>query len=372
MNLHCSFSSLARVMIFIDEEDNLHHWRTNTIEGVVLTKPDAELCCLSCGQLDTILLDSKGRLYELTASLTFEPKNVVLPEDEKTVFVACGNTSVALLTEKGNVYTYGENGFGQLGLGSAVDKQAVPTKVDLPAPVVSLASGSHHVLAVTEEGELWAWGRNDDGKLGIGEFQNNKNMPVLTPLKNVIQAFAGSHHSMALTQEGALYSFGWNQYGNLGTGDTSDRSNPYLLFSKGVREAASGWNHAACLLEDGSVYYWGTVSGFTADKVVPTKVNFDPSLQFSYIGCNGYQCFTLDTWGNLWIWGSQDAGGIHGEVIETPERYEKQKFKVPRLWAFEWKKIFLWLFLGKSDLNSNFSFFPVEVVYQFVLTTKRM
>jgi alpha-tubulin suppressor-like RCC1 family protein len=107
--------------------------------------------------------------------------------------------------------------------------------------------------------------------------------PVRLPFKNVSRAFTGGFHSLVLTQEGALYTMGFNQFGNLEVGHTTPCKAPQLVFPSGVQNAAAGWDHVMVLLKDGSVWQWGTFSGLSPGKILPTQIEFSPQAQISFM-----------------------------------------------------------------------------------------
>lgn len=83
----------------------------------------------------------------------------------------CGAYHTFLLTESGNVYACGLNNMGQLGLGS-LDTPYTGVPLLIPTlegrGVVSLSGGEHHSLALTEDGDVYAFGRGDNNQLGLG------------------------------------------------------------------------------------------------------------------------------------------------------------------------------------------------------------
>jgi len=81
------------------------------------------------------------------------------------------------LTESGEVYAWGQNDKGQLGLGDR-EGRLTPTKVPGLAGIKAVAARYYQSFALTESGEVYAWGRNDKGQLGLGDTENR-----LTPTR---------------------------------------------------------------------------------------------------------------------------------------------------------------------------------------------
>jgi alpha-tubulin suppressor-like RCC1 family protein len=118
------------------------------------------------------------------------------------------------------MYTWGKARFFLLRI-----KLPVTTKVK------AIAAGSDYSLALTEAGEVYAWGWSYYGQcrnIGLG---NREQDLLLTPtrvagLAKVKAIAAGSDHSLVLTEAGEVYACGDNQYGQLGLGDRESRLTP--------------------------------------------------------------------------------------------------------------------------------------------------
>lgn len=82
--------------------------------------------------------------------------------------IVCGRSHSAALTSTGRVFTWGDAGYGRLGLNDVKKTQLVPAEVTefRACPVSVLASGDFHMLALTREGEVYSWGYGADGQTG--------------------------------------------------------------------------------------------------------------------------------------------------------------------------------------------------------------
>ena len=97
--------------------------------------------------------------------------------------VAAGQKHSMALTSNGLVFAWGSNEMGQLGLGKKLSKKkmvATPTLVALPL-CVQLQCGNVHSAAVTDTGDVYVWGMNDVGQLGLGEVSAIKRIPIQIP-----------------------------------------------------------------------------------------------------------------------------------------------------------------------------------------------
>lgn len=133
--------------------------------------------------------------------------------------VQCGSNHTLALTKTGQVFAWGRNNYGQIGIGNNTN-QLIPTKItDLePNYVTMIACGSSHSLALTSDGNLYAWGNNSFGQLGIGNC-THQTVPiqVKTAFKLIATSVTcGMHHTLMLTNNGEIYAFGRNECGQLG------------------------------------------------------------------------------------------------------------------------------------------------------------
>ena len=98
------------------------------------------------------------------------PQTIASLATQRVVCCAVGSRFSMVLTAAGTLYSFGENDFGQLGLGHNNDVD-VPMQVAI-GPVSSVCAGNCHVVAITRTGNLWAWGCNVHGELGHGDGAN--------------------------------------------------------------------------------------------------------------------------------------------------------------------------------------------------------
>ncbi|KDR22087.1 probable E3 ubiquitin-protein ligase HERC4 [Zootermopsis nevadensis] len=221
-----------RIDRFTMTERELEHKDTGT-------DPIVRVCC---GSTFDVALSESGHAFVL-------PSPIYHP-GVKVTQVACGNEHCLLLTETGQVFTWGRGSRGQLGHGDLESEQETARQVDSLAGlrVTQVAAGGWHSAAVTEWGDLYTWGWNHSGQLGfpIGEntvtceheqatgpkklktddSQNtdevtilNIPLPVACPLEqevNVKDVGCGSRHTIVLLDDGTIWGCGWNAYGQLG------------------------------------------------------------------------------------------------------------------------------------------------------------
>ncbi|XP_071066567.1 serine/threonine-protein kinase Nek8 isoform X1 [Dasypus novemcinctus] len=133
--------------------------------------------------------------------------------------VACGDLFTACLTDRGIIMTFGSGSNGCLGHGSLTDISQ-PTIVEalLGYEMVQVACGASHVLALSTERELFAWGRGDCGRLGLGtrESHNCPQQVPVPPGQEAQRVVCGIDSSMILTVPGQALACGSNRFNKLG------------------------------------------------------------------------------------------------------------------------------------------------------------
>ena len=180
------------------------------------------------GELYTCGYNARGQLGLGSTTQVSTPRVVEgTLYNRRVVLVACSYYHTAVSTDADEVFTFGRNDHGQLGLGDHRDR-LVPCKVDAlktHSPVLSLGCGQYHTAIAQEDG-LRVCGKNDYGQLGL-EAQQAKHLPVAcsAPLGTmaVTTVACGYYHTVALGENGLVYVFGRNDYGQLGMGDKTGR-----------------------------------------------------------------------------------------------------------------------------------------------------
>ncbi|NWR17435.1 RCBT2 protein, partial [Emberiza fucata] len=189
--------------------------------------------------------------------------------NKKVIEVACGSHHSMVLTSDGEVYTWGYNNSGQVGSGSTAN-QPIPRRVTSCLQnkiVVNIACGQMCSMAVVENGEVYVWGYNGNGQLGLGSSGNQPTPCRIAALQGIrVQRVAcGYAHTLVLTDEGQIYAWGANSYGQLGTGNKSNQSYPTTVIvdkDRVVEIAACHSAHtSAAKTQSGQVYMWGQCRG---------------------------------------------------------------------------------------------------------------
>ncbi|KAM0854570.1 hypothetical protein ACQ4PT_050350 [Festuca glaucescens] len=167
----------------------------------------------------------------------------------------------------GVVFGFGDNSHGAVGQPAPAADVYVPTPVPSLLPsVASVAAGHYHSLAVSAAGEVWAWGRNDEGQLGRGLHAPRNtwsNPEQVRGLENVqVRAVSASGVvSAAIGCDGSLWVWGRSKRGQLGLGkdivEAAVPSRVEAVACHDVVKVSFGWGHAMTLTKDGGLFGWG-------------------------------------------------------------------------------------------------------------------
>ena len=260
------------------------------------------------------------------------------------VEVAAGERHGLALKNDGTVWAWGDNGLGQLGDGSTVDRtQAVQvtTETQFLTSIIQVAAGGKHSLALKEDGTVWAWGNNRYGKLGngtIGGFNSIQDVAkevidsLGEPLNKVVAIAAGENHSVALRAEsganeyeeiGFVWAWGNNSSGQLGNGNTTSQASPVRVIDavgvavQDVVGIQAGASHNLLVKEGGTLWAWGAdydgqlgdgpVNASNHVVQVINETNFPVTLDLTSettafsAGSNHSTLTEAD--GSVWAWG---------------------------------------------------------------------
>ncbi|GBG28374.1 RCC1 and BTB domain-containing protein 1 [Hondaea fermentalgiana] len=234
------------------------------------------------------------------------PQVVTALEGSVVVSVVCGSRYTVALSKEGNVYSWGRGDDNQLGLSKGGALATVPRLVQTleSVRIVSIAARGAHTLALSAEGRVYAWGRNDEGQLGLGHRDPCKTPTEISFFREhetlVTKIACGKVHSVAISRAGYLYSWGDDDDGATGLAAGEAVLEPRRLPSlSDVTDVACGSRHTLVLVDDTNVdaeitvprymcnqlfaFGWGTYgqlgTGERKARSEPTPVYFPAPLR---------------------------------------------------------------------------------------------
>ncbi|KAM6309948.1 X-linked retinitis pigmentosa GTPase regulator [Aegotheles albertisi] len=254
-----------------------------------------------CGRNHTLVYTEKGNVY--AAGGNSEGQLGLGDTEERTTFhlisfftnqhkikqLAAGSYTSAAVTEDGQLFVWGDNSEGQIGLADEASV-SIPCQVDVGKPVSSVSCGYYHSALITGDGELYTFGEPENGKLGLlpEQLKNNRvPQPVLGIMEKVNKVACGGEHTVVLTERD-VYTFGLGQYGQLGHGtfifETSVPKSVKHLKRHKIRNITCGENHTAVIAENGLMFTFGDGRHGKLGHGEENFTNqFDPTLCYNFL-----------------------------------------------------------------------------------------
>ncbi|XP_072527176.1 X-linked retinitis pigmentosa GTPase regulator-like isoform X2 [Salminus brasiliensis] len=298
---------------------------------------------VACGDEHTALITESGKLFMFgssnwgqlglgTKTSVNKPTCVKALKSEKVKLVACGRTHTLVYTSRGNLYVAGGNDEGQLGLGDYEERTSFQL-VDFftkHGPIKMLAAGSNTSAALMQDGRLYVWGDNSEGQIGLGKEAGAVSPRELSVGRRVAWVSCGYYHSAFVTVDGALFTFGERDSGKLGlsTAQLPNHKVPQHVegISDRVLQVACGGGHTVALTED-YLYSFGLGQfgqlghgTFIFESRLPRVVEHFRKGRVKYIACGENHTAVLTDSGLLYTFGD----GRHGKLGLGEENFTNQ------------------------------------------------
>jgi alpha-tubulin suppressor-like RCC1 family protein len=200
-----------------------------------------------------------GEIGDGTTYNRFAPMNV-LGLSSGIIAISSGSEFSCAVTSEGQVKCWGKNEHGQLGDGTTVNRRTPVDVAGLSDDVTAITTGHFHACALTVNHKVQCWGKNDEGQLGDGTTTSHDSpVEVVGIAEDVIAVDAGKLHTCAVTSDGGVKCWGYNIYGQLGDQTTAQRLTPTDVFglTSGVLSVSAGGYHTCALTTAGGVKCWG-------------------------------------------------------------------------------------------------------------------
>ena len=249
------------------------------------------------------------------------PSDVLLPQGQ----IVVGFNHTCYLNVDGRVHCWGWGGLGQLGNGDTVSVRD-PRLVMTDQRFIQLAAGSNHTCALNAEGAAYCWGAQVYGELGTGTMMGFADQPL--PVSGGIrfqQLAVGDGHTCGVAAGGEIFCWGLNIAGQLGMGATGDLALPTRVASAlRFTQVGAGLNVTCGITTDSHAYCWGdntwgqlgtgTIGGSSADPVAVGGSGLYRSVSVgSFVVC----AVTLERDAHCWGLGTFGRLG-NGEALEQP------------------------------------------------------
>ena len=244
-------------------------WGSRQIAQIVASS-DHSLALMTDGTLWSWGGNSLGQLGDGTTTNRSRPVRVSANWGSRQIAqVDAGFFFSLVLMTDGTVWDWGANVRGLPDPDRPLSYSTRPVQV--PASwgtqrITQVSASSDHSLALDDLGRVWAWGANWNGELGDGGATYFRNHPVQVTggwgTQRITQVAAGYFFSLALANDGIVWSWGANWNGRLGDGSTSDRFSPVrvsatLGSARRITRITANSDHSMATANDGTVWAWG-------------------------------------------------------------------------------------------------------------------
>ncbi|XP_067261375.1 probable E3 ubiquitin-protein ligase HERC4 [Chanodichthys erythropterus] len=213
-----------------------------------------------CGGAGAILLAYAGRVFIMDKSTVCRPLKGL--ENRQVIQITCGDQHSMALTKDGQLFVWGENSHGQLGLGkgepSTLSPQ--PLKSLCGIPLAQISAGGDHSFVLSLSGVVFGWGKNSAGQLGLGDTTDRHVPTVVNSLnrKKTVSISCGGEHTATLSKGGTVFTFGSGGFGQLGHNSFKDEHHPRVvaeLWGSKVSQVTCGRRHTLVSVSSSKLIY---------------------------------------------------------------------------------------------------------------------
>uniref|UniRef100_A0A8C1HRP9 Si:ch73-190m4.1 n=1 Tax=Cyprinus carpio carpio TaxID=630221 RepID=A0A8C1HRP9_CYPCA len=247
-----------------------------------------------CGGDGAVLLANGGNVLIMDKSTVCKPLKGL--ENRQVIQIACGDHHSVALTKDGQVFVWGENSHGQLGLRK--DHPGSPSAQHVQSlsgvPLAQISAGGDHSFVLSLSGVVFGWGKNSAGQLGLGDTTDRHVPTVVNSLnrKKTVSISCGGEHTATLSKGGTVFTFGSGGCGQLGHKSFRDEHHPRVvaeLWGSEVSQVTCGRHHTLVSVASSKMIYsfgCGTQgqlgNGEMINKSVPCPVDIPTECNDEY------------------------------------------------------------------------------------------
>ena len=240
--------------------------------------------------------------------------------------VEIGEGFTVVLKEDGTVWTTGKNNYGQLGVGDTTNRN-IPVQVKIDEDIYltnvrKISTGAENTVAMTADGEVYTWGINDVGQLGVGDTTNKKYATKVKGIdgngyiKNVINVASGNDITALVDKDGNIYGMGNNFYQPIDEIDKNYRLYPTKVtnIEEGI-QVTSSYSAITVFKSNGEVWIRGQNNNGSFGNATIAAYPYPGGLYCIGTGINefellGYSGYMLKEDGTIWASGLNNYGQL--------------------------------------------------------------
>ena len=235
--------------------------------------------------------------------------------------ISCSTSHSICLDLNGNVFTFGRNDYGALGVyadSSTLLYSHEPQMLQLSL-IQQVACGEYFSICLSDNGELYSFGYNEFGQLGHGDIKNYYFPKKIEILKDVDFIECGGCYSICKTLNDSIYCWGANNHGQLGIGNTIHQYTPYQCMNcpDNIVDIKCGMVHTLILTSNHEVFGCGSNAlgqlGKTVDNIGNPIQKIENLSDIIRIECGDIHSMCIDMNNNLYVFGDNKHGqlGLH-------------------------------------------------------------
>ena len=233
--------------------------------------------------------------------------------------VSAGQSHSLAVGSDGNLYAWGNNEDGQLGDGTTTSRTA-PIMAAAPAGVkfVQVSAGGSHSMALDRDGNIWTWGNDRSNQLGRDETPNRKQPGPAATHAGVtfIAVSAGADHSMAIARDGNIWTWGYDGHRQVGSSGSGSKPKGVGVPEAAFASVSAGARHSIGLDTNGTAWTWGGLSdGLNDDEDLLGHAGFRPApvdtgLRFTAVSAGADHSMGVARDGTVYTWGHNEGGQL--------------------------------------------------------------
>ncbi len=280
---------------------------------------------VSTGSFHTCGLDTSGPLhcrgwnykkcFGIHIEKSYYSPVTIFPETKFLSISTDGSTCG--ITQNGSLYCWGWNGYGQVGV-NVISTYLTP--VPVTESIVSLDSGYHHNIAVTEDYTILIWGENNEWTLGTGDNNTGENAPVVAPYSGFVTISTSWTHSCGIKEDGTLWCWGKGSHGALGTGSWDVESSPVKISDDHWKDITTGNEFTCGIKSDGTLWCWGDNSSGelgisdTSSNHQDAPVQVGTENNWKKVKAGYHFACGMKNDNTLWCWGDNSDGEVGADL----------------------------------------------------------
>ena len=270
----------------------------------------------SDGNLWTWGRNTDGQLGILGRTAVFSPIQILPFDTWKKVVTGTWHT--VALNSNGTLSVWGVNNQGgQLGLNTNAGPYSSPVLLDSDSIWSDVATGAYSSYAINTNGALWAWGNNNIGQLGLGNTTDRSSPVQVGSLSNwskITAHIVNFNAAISIKTDGTLWAWGYNAFGQLGLSNLTNRSSPVQVGNlSNWSQVSAGGAHALAIKTDGTLWGWGNggngqLGNFGVNVSSPVQIG--ALSNWSQVSCGYSHTLAIKTDGTIWAWGRNVFGEL--------------------------------------------------------------